>query len=90
VFGRIKSNLGLSRFLLYGIEGATAEAALICMVHNMLKCMTSATAMAYVAWTNARAFAAHTVSRLPLVLIAAAIRIFAAARRIYPYTAPAF
>ncbi len=80
VFGQIKSNLGLSRFLLYGLEGATAEAALMCMVHNMLKCTTSAAAMAYVASTNARTFAADVVSRLLLALIVAAMRIFAATR----------
>lgn len=89
-FGRIKSNLGLSRFLLYGIKGATAEAALMCMVHNVLKCMTSAAAMAYVSSTNACTFAADIVSRLLLAFIVAATRIFAAARRPYPKVVAAF
>ena len=89
VFGRIKSNLGLSRFLLYGIEGATAEAALMCMVHNVLKCMTSAAAMAYVASANARIFAADILSRLLLVLIVCAMRIFAATRQPRPNAAAA-
>lgn len=90
VFGRIKSNLGLSRFLLYGIEGATAEASLMCMVHNVLKCMASAAAMAYVASTNARIFAANTVSRLLLAFIVEPMRIFPVARRPYPRVATAF
>jgi len=90
VFGRIKSNLGLSRFLLYGLEGATAEAALMCMVHNVLKCMTSAAAMAYLASTNARIFAADLVSRLLFAFIVVVMRIFAAARRPYPKAVAAF
>ena len=90
VFGRIKSNLGLSRFLLYGLEGATAEASLMCMVHNVLKCMTSAAAMPYGASTNARIFATDAVSRLLLALIVAAMRISAATRRTYPRVAAAF
>jgi len=90
VFGRIKSNLGLSRFLLYGLEGATAEAALMCMVHNVLKCMTSAAAMAYVASTNACIFAAYLVSGLLLAFIVAAMRIFAVAHRPYPKAVAAF
>ena len=47
VFGRIKENMGFRRFLLRGIEGATAESALACMAHNVLKCVVSASAMAY-------------------------------------------
>jgi transposase len=88
-FGQIKSNLGMSRFLLYGIEGATAEASLICMVHNVLKCMRSRAAMAYMACTNARIAAAHAVLRLLLAPVAAAIRIFAVRRPISD-VAPAF
>ena len=90
VFGRIKSNLGLSRFLLYGLEGATAEASLMCMVHNVLKCMTSAAAMAYVASTDARTIAAPLAARLLLAFISAAMRIFATVRRPYPRVAAAF
>ena len=90
VFGRIKSNLGLSRFGLYGLEGATAEAALMCMVHNVLKCMTSATAMAYVASANACVFAAGIASRLLFAFIFAAMRTIAAARQPYPKVVAAF
>jgi transposase len=90
VFGRIKSNLGLSRFLLYGLEGATAEASLMCMVHNVLKCMMSAAAMTYVASINARRVAADLVSGLLFAFIVAATRIFAAARRPYPKAVAAF
>ena len=90
VFGRIKSNLGLSRFLLYGIEGATAEAALMCMAHNVLKCMASAAAMAYVASTDARSFAAVVLSRLLFVFIVCAMRTLAAARQQCSNAAPAF
>ena len=90
VFGRIKSNLGLSRFLLYGLEGATAEAALMCMVHNVLKCMTSAAAMAYVASTNARILDANAVPRLLLAFIVEEMRIFAVAHRSYPKAVAAF
>ena len=90
VFGRIKSNLGMSRFLLYGIEGANAEAALICMVHNVLKCTKSTAAMAYMAWTNARIAAANAASRLLPAPVVAAIRIFAAAHRPLSGTAAAF
>ena len=89
VFGRIKSNLGLSRFLVHGLEGATAEASLMCMVHNVLKCMASEAAMAYVTSANARIFAADLVSRLLFALTATAMRIFAAARRPYPKTVAA-
>jgi hypothetical protein len=83
VFGRIKSNLGMSRFLLHGLKGATAEAALICMVHNVLKCMTNTAAMAYVASTNARAFAANIVYGIQLAFIAAAKHTFTFARQSY-------
>jgi len=38
VFGQIKSNRGFDRFMLRGFNGAAAEAALVCMVHNVLKC----------------------------------------------------
>jgi transposase len=47
VFGRIKENMGLRRFLLRGIEGATAESALACLAHNVLKCAASLSAMTY-------------------------------------------
>jgi transposase len=42
VFGQMKSNMGFGRFLLKGYEGASAEAALMCMVHNVMKCAAKA------------------------------------------------
>lgn len=53
VFGRIKANLGFDRFLLKGLKGAKAEAALICMAHNLLKCINNAKARAYFAFIKA-------------------------------------
>jgi len=47
VFGQIKWNRGFHRFLAKGLEGASAEAALVCMVHNVLKCAASANALAH-------------------------------------------
>jgi len=47
VFGRIKENMGLRRFLLWGVQGATAESALACLAHNVLKCVSSVSAMSY-------------------------------------------
>jgi transposase len=38
VFGQAKHNRGFRKFLLRGINGATAEMALIFLVHNLLKC----------------------------------------------------
>jgi transposase len=38
VFGQAKSDRGFNRFMLWGKSGASSEAALICLVHNMLKC----------------------------------------------------
>jgi hypothetical protein len=90
VFGQIKSNLGLSRFLLYGIEGANAEAALMCMVHNVLKCTRSAVAMAYVVSSNARVFAENAMSRLLFALIVVPTRILPVARRLYLKAVAAF
>lgn len=42
VFGQIKSNMGFARFLLWGLKGASAEAALMCMAHNVMKCVARA------------------------------------------------
>jgi len=39
VFGQAKSNRGFDRFLLWGKSGATAESALTCLAHNLLKCV---------------------------------------------------
>lgn len=38
VFGQMKSNRGMDRFLCWGYEGASAESALMCIAHNMMKC----------------------------------------------------
>ena len=62
----------------------------MCMAHNELKCMTSATAMAYVASTNARIFAANAVSKLLLAFIVEAMRFPPVAHRTYPRVAAAF
>lgn len=42
VFGQAKHNRGLRKFLLRGINGATAEVALMFLVHNLLKCLKKA------------------------------------------------
>lgn len=42
VFGQMKSNTGFDRFGLWGLDGATAEAALICLAHNVRKCAAKA------------------------------------------------
>jgi transposase len=47
VFGRIKENRGLRRFLLRGYTGALAETALACMAHNVSKCAASIAAIRY-------------------------------------------
>ena len=42
VFGQMKSNLGFTRFLVWGVKAAGAEAALICLAHNVMKCISKA------------------------------------------------
>ena len=37
VFGNIKSNIGLRRFVLRGLSGAQCEFDLVCIAHNLLK-----------------------------------------------------
>jgi transposase len=46
VFGRMKTNMDLDRFILWGIEGVTAESALVSLAHNALKVVANAAAMA--------------------------------------------
>jgi hypothetical protein len=41
VFGQIKRNTGFSRFSCWGLVGASAEAALISIAHNIKKCASS-------------------------------------------------
>jgi transposase len=80
VFGQIKSNLGLSKFLLYGLEGATAEVGLMCTVHNVLKCMASKAAMAYIRAQNASAVPAGPFGKLFSAIMVQAKRAFAIPR----------
>lgn len=42
VFGQIKSNKGFDRFLVWGLESASAEAALASIAHNVMKCVSKA------------------------------------------------
>jgi len=42
VFGQMKSNTCFARFLVWGHEGASAEAALMCLAHNVMKCAARA------------------------------------------------
>ena len=43
VFGQIKHNRNFRRFMLRGIEGATAEIALVFLAHNLAKCASKGT-----------------------------------------------
>jgi len=59
VFGQMKTNRGFDRLLLHGYAGALAETALMCLIHNILKCASNANARAYLARIPRRiAFAA--------------------------------
>ena len=42
VFGQLKHNRNFRRFLLRGMEGATAETALAFLGHNLCKCAANA------------------------------------------------
>jgi transposase len=42
VFGQIKSNKSLGRFLCWGLKSASAEIALACIAHNVRKCVANA------------------------------------------------
>jgi transposase len=42
VFGQLKSNRGLTRFLAWGLDGASSEAAIACIAHNVMKCVALA------------------------------------------------
>jgi transposase len=69
VFGQMKSNMGFDRFLLKGRKGASAEAALMCMVHNVLKCVANANSRVYLA--QAKAYQAASYLLLMLLSIIA-------------------
>jgi len=59
VFGQMKTNRGFDRLLSYGYAGALAETALMCLIHNILKCASNAYAREYLARIRHRiAFAA--------------------------------
>jgi len=64
VFGQIKHDRSFRKFLLRGLNGASAEMSLVFLVHNLLKCLKKAIFSAF--WAeigNAREFM-HWVSRL--------------------------
>ena len=90
VFGQIKSNLGLSKFLLYGLEGATAEVGLMCMVHNVRKCMASKAAMAYIAAKNASALVVRPFGRLYSILTVRPVAVLGTRGTYYPAAVSAF
>ncbi|MDO8655155.1 MAG: IS1182 family transposase, partial [bacterium] len=41
VFGQMKRNQGFERFICWGKEGAHAESALMCIAHNVAKCVAN-------------------------------------------------
>jgi transposase len=49
VFGQFKSNRRFDRFLTWGLNGASAEAALAFIAHNVMKCVSKATALLFAA-----------------------------------------
>ena len=53
VFGQMKYNRGLERFICWGKEGACAESALMCLAHNVAKCAANTAARAYTAVSTA-------------------------------------
>ena len=64
VFGQTKHDRGFRKFLLRGLNGATAEMSLMFLVHNLLKCLKKADFLASTDGTsNAREFT-HWVCRL--------------------------
>jgi transposase len=54
VFGQMKTNRGFDRLLLHGYAGALAETALMCLIHNILKCVSNTNARAYLAQIQRR------------------------------------
>lgn len=49
VFGQMKRNRGFTRLLLNGFEGALVETTLMCLIHNIYKCISNAQAREYLA-----------------------------------------
>lgn len=52
VFGQTKHNRGFRKFLLRGLNGATAEMSLMFLVHNLLKCLEKTAFPAFPARTG--------------------------------------
>ena len=52
VFGQIKHDRGFRKFLLRGINGATAEMSLVLLVHNLRKCLNKALFSAFSAFST--------------------------------------
>lgn len=64
VFGQIKHNRSFRKFLLRGLDGATAEMSLVFLGYNLLKCLKKAAIPAFLAEIgNAREFM-HWAGRL--------------------------
>lgn len=61
VFGQMKTNRGFGRLMLHGYAGALAETALMCLIHNILKCASNADARAYLAQIQRRVASAATL-----------------------------
>jgi transposase len=49
VFGQMKRNRGFTRLLLNGYKGALVETTLMCLIHNIYKCISNAQAREYLA-----------------------------------------
>jgi transposase len=63
VFGQLKSNRGFDRFLTWGLNGASAETALACIAHNVMKCMSKATALLFAAARRLTAIFSQALAR---------------------------
>lgn len=64
VFGQMKRNRGFTRLLLGGYNGALSETSLMCMIHNIGKCMQNLGARAYLALIKCKIELHISVSRL--------------------------
>jgi transposase len=76
VFGQMKTNRGLDRLLLRGLEGAKAELALALLAHNVMKCgqkLTHEAAKALACSLEARIFA----DQMQLFVVSALVAITA-------------
>jgi transposase len=67
-FGQMKTNRHFERLLLHGYAGALAETALMCLIHNILKCASNADARRYLVRIQRRITPAAKPSvRLPVL-----------------------